>query len=265
MPDVDLVEREARTAAAIDAAKKEDAAARKPKYIDALFSASEQRKKDQLRARDKLLAREREAEGDEFADKDKFVTGAYKAQQEEAARAEEEERLRQEAEEAQKKKHGMQGFHKQMLLEQEQRHAEAMTGLVQAVLVAAVDQAVRVLHRHHARQAGLLGHAHELVHAIRRLVGQADVAHLAGAHEPVERLERRLERDVGIRHVDLVEVDLVDAEAPRRIDTSGVELDWAERLVADVRDGTDTFIGHDHAFAACRIVLDAQRVAEATR
>lgn len=112
--------------AALKAAKKADAAALKPKYIDALFEASEQRKKDQLRARDKLLAREREAEGDEFADKDKFVTGAYKAQQEEARRAEEEEKLRLEAEEAQKKKFGMQGFHKQMLLEQEARHAEAM-------------------------------------------------------------------------------------------------------------------------------------------
>lgn len=112
--------------AAVAAAAREDAAARKPKYIDALFEASEQRKKDQLRARDKLLAREREAEGDEFADKDAFVTGAYKAQQEEARQAEEEERLRLEAEEAQKAKHGMQGFHKQMLLEQEKRHAEAM-------------------------------------------------------------------------------------------------------------------------------------------
>lgn len=112
--------------AAIAAAAREDAAARKPKYIDALFSASEQRKKDQLRARDKLLAREREAEGDEFADKDAFVTGAYKAQQEEARRAEEEERVRLEEEEREKAKHGMQGFHKQMLLEQEKRHADAM-------------------------------------------------------------------------------------------------------------------------------------------
>ncbi|KAF2629306.1 hypothetical protein BU25DRAFT_409193 [Macroventuria anomochaeta] len=112
--------------AAIAAAAREDGAARKPKYIDALFEASEQRKKDQLRARDKLLAREREAEGEDFADKDKFVTGAYKAQQEEARKAEEEEKLRLEQEEEQKKKFGMQGFHKQMLLEQEKRHDEAM-------------------------------------------------------------------------------------------------------------------------------------------
>ena len=58
---------------------------------------------------------------------------------------------------------------------------------------------------------------------------------------------------------------VVDAEAPRRIDVSGVELDWAERLVADVRHGTDTLIGHEHTVAACRIVLDAQRLAEAGR
>lgn len=112
--------------AALSAAAKDDAADRKPKYIDALFEASEQRKKDQLRARDKLLAREREAEGDDFADKDKFVTGAYKAQQEEARRAEEEEKIRLEEEEKQKAKFGMQGFHKQMLAEQEKRHEEAM-------------------------------------------------------------------------------------------------------------------------------------------
>ena len=112
--------------AAIAAANKEDAAAGKPKYIDRMFEASEQRKKDQLRARDKMLAREREAEGDEFADKDKFVTGAYKAQQEEARKAEEEERIRLEQEEEQKKKFGMQGFHKQMLMEQERRHEEAL-------------------------------------------------------------------------------------------------------------------------------------------
>jgi predicted dehydrogenase len=56
---------------------------------------------------------------------------------------------------------------------------------------------------------------------------------------------------------------VVDGEAPRRIDVAEVALDWAERLTADARDGTDTFVGHDHTVAACRIVLDAQRAAEA--
>ena len=55
---------------------------------------------------------------------------------------------------------------------------------------------------------------------------------------------------------------LVDAEAPRRVDVSAVALDWATRLRADVLDGSDTFQPHEHAAAACRIVLNAQRVAD---
>lgn len=114
------------------AAEDEDAQLRKPKYMDSLMESAEQRKKDQLRARDKLLQREREAEGDEFADKEKFVTGAYKEQQEETRRAEEEEKKRQEAEEEKKRKFGMQSFHKQMLMEQEKRHQEAMEAAAEA-------------------------------------------------------------------------------------------------------------------------------------
>ncbi|KAJ4298246.1 hypothetical protein N0V90_006145 [Kalmusia sp. IMI 367209] len=112
--------------AAKKAAELEDAIEGKPKYMESLFESAEQRKKDQLRARDKLLQREREAEGDEFADKEKFVTGAYKLQQEEARKAEEEERKKQEAEDEKRRKFGMQGFHKQMLMEEERRHQEAM-------------------------------------------------------------------------------------------------------------------------------------------
>ncbi|CAN9434987.1 unnamed protein product [Alternaria alternata] len=119
--------------AAKKAAERDNAAEREPKYMDALFESAEQRKKDQLRARDKLIQREREAEGDEFADKEKFVTGAYKAQQEETRRAEEEEKKRQEAEEEKKKKFGMQGFHKQMLADQERRHQEAMEAAARAL------------------------------------------------------------------------------------------------------------------------------------
>ncbi|KAH7344336.1 coiled-coil domain-containing protein 55-domain containing protein [Pyrenochaeta sp. MPI-SDFR-AT-0127] len=119
--------------AARAAAEREDSLQRKPKYMDSLFESAEQRKKDQIRARDKLLQREREAEGDEYADKEKFVTGAYKAQQEESRKAEEEDKKRQEAEDEKKKKFGMQGFHKQMLMEQEQRHQEAVDAAAQAL------------------------------------------------------------------------------------------------------------------------------------
>lgn len=108
------------------AADAEEAAEGKPKYMDSLFESAELRKKDELRARDKVLQRERENEGDEFADKDKFVTSAYKLQQEEARKAEEEDAKRQEAEDEKRRKFGMQGFHKQRLLEEEKRHQEAM-------------------------------------------------------------------------------------------------------------------------------------------
>ncbi|KAF2477346.1 uncharacterized protein BDR25DRAFT_11 [Lindgomyces ingoldianus] len=122
----------AKTAAKA-AAEREDALQRRPKYMNNLFESAEVRKKDQLRAQDKLLQREREAEGDEFADKEKFVTGAYKAQQEEVKRIEEEEKKRQEEEDAKKRKLGMQGFYKQMMLDEEKRHQEAMEAALQAL------------------------------------------------------------------------------------------------------------------------------------
>lgn len=42
-----------------------------------------------------MIQREREAEGDEFIDKDKFVTQAYKDQMAEVRRAEAEEKKRE--------------------------------------------------------------------------------------------------------------------------------------------------------------------------
>jgi len=50
------------------------------------------RKQDRLRAEDKMIAKEREREGDEFKDKDQFVTPGYLKQQEEMRRVEEEEK-----------------------------------------------------------------------------------------------------------------------------------------------------------------------------
>jgi coiled-coil domain-containing protein 55 len=72
-----------------------DAIDRKPKYMENLLVAAEVRKRDQLRAKEKLLQKEREAEGDEFEDKESFVTEAYKKQQEELRMIEEEEKLRE--------------------------------------------------------------------------------------------------------------------------------------------------------------------------
>ncbi|KAI9853027.1 MAG: hypothetical protein M1838_002806 [Thelocarpon superellum] len=114
------------------AKKASDAAAaegKKPKYMASLLAAAEVRKRDQLRAKDKLLAKEREAEGDEYADKEKFVTSAYKAQQEEARRLEAEETLREEEAQRRTKREGggMTGFYRSVLEKDEKRHEEALT------------------------------------------------------------------------------------------------------------------------------------------
>ncbi|KAK5056842.1 hypothetical protein LTR84_012374 [Exophiala bonariae] len=94
----------------------------KPKYMGSLMDSADVRKRDQLRAREKLLQREREAEGDEFADKEKFVTGAYKKQQEELKIMEEEEKKREALEEERRRKGGgMTAFHKRMLEKDEER------------------------------------------------------------------------------------------------------------------------------------------------
>ncbi|KAL3467214.1 coiled-coil domain-containing protein 55-domain containing protein [Aspergillus heterothallicus] len=100
-----------------------------PRYMQSLLRSAEVRKRDQMRARDRLLAKEREAEGDEFADKEKFVTSAYKAQQEELRRVEEEEKAREEAEEERRKKNGgsgMVGFYRDLLSRGEEQHEAVM-------------------------------------------------------------------------------------------------------------------------------------------
>ena len=101
---------------------------KKPKYMTNLMAAAEVRKRDQLRAKEKMLAAEREAEGDEFADKEKFVTGAYKRQQEEMRRLEEEEKIKEKEAEERKRREGggMKALYKNLLNRDEERHQEVM-------------------------------------------------------------------------------------------------------------------------------------------
>ncbi|PWW71851.1 hypothetical protein C7212DRAFT_360389 [Tuber magnatum] len=103
-------------------AEEADALERKPKYMENLLQAAEIRKRDQLRAKERLLQMEREAEGEEYADKESFVTGAYKKQQEEMRKLEEEERLREEG--MRKKSQGMSTFYRNMLNKTEGKHDE---------------------------------------------------------------------------------------------------------------------------------------------
>lgn len=107
---------------------------KKKDYMKALRDAAALRKRDQVIAEERKLAKEREAEGDEFKDKEKFVTGAYKRQQEEARRLELEEKEREEREAKENKKTGFTGFYKQMLERKENQHQ---------VLVNAADKAAK--------------------------------------------------------------------------------------------------------------------------
>lgn len=78
-------------------AKEADSKIRQPKYIKNLLISAETRRLDHLRAEEKMIQRERDAEGDEFADKEQFVTQAYKDQMAAVRKAEEEEKRRERA------------------------------------------------------------------------------------------------------------------------------------------------------------------------
>lgn len=66
-----------------------------PRYIHQLMKAMEDRKKEQERREDRKIQKEREAEGEQFADKEAYVTSAYKKKLQE--QKEEEEREKREA------------------------------------------------------------------------------------------------------------------------------------------------------------------------
>ncbi|KAH7889664.1 coiled-coil domain-containing protein 55-domain containing protein [Phlebopus sp. FC_14] len=109
-------------------AKEVDARQRKPKYIEGLLTSAATRRLDRLRAEEKMLQHERELEGDEFADKEAFVTQAYKDQMEEVRKAEEEEKQREAADKKKRKGEptGMVHFYRKLLEDSEQQHEEAV-------------------------------------------------------------------------------------------------------------------------------------------
>ncbi|KAJ7582673.1 coiled-coil domain-containing protein 55-domain containing protein [Mycena floridula] len=116
-------------------AKEIDSRERKPKYIGGLLTAAATRKLDHLRAEEKMMQLEREREGDEFQDKEAFVTQAYKDQMAEVRRAEEEEKRR---EELQKKQggtsSGLAHFYRKMLDESEQKHEATVAATQKRVI-----------------------------------------------------------------------------------------------------------------------------------
>ncbi|XP_012216056.1 nuclear speckle splicing regulatory protein 1 [Linepithema humile] len=64
---------------------------KKPRYIQNLLKTADRRKKEQEHRIERMVQKEREAEGDMYADKESFVTSAYRAKLEEFKKMEEEE------------------------------------------------------------------------------------------------------------------------------------------------------------------------------
>lgn len=89
----------------------------RPKYMGNLLKNAEIRKRDQERREEKKIQKEREEEGDEFKDKEAFITSAYKEKLEELRQTEERERREKEVEEMfdVKKLADMSGFHRHLL------------------------------------------------------------------------------------------------------------------------------------------------------
>ena len=54
---------------------------------------------------------------------------------------------------------------------------------------------------------------------------------------------------------------VTDGRGVRRIDVTDRPVDWAKRVIADVCDGSDTLVGHDHTVAVSSITLAAQATA----
>ena len=79
-------------------------------------------------------------------------------------------------------------------------------------LLLAVDQVVVVLHRHEARPT-VRRPTERLRELPREHAARADVAHLAGLDDVVQRLQRLLDRRARIPAVDLVQVDVVELRA----------------------------------------------------
>nr|CAG4642784.1 EOG090X0D2W [Evadne anonyx] len=84
--------------------KKEQAkpapAEKKPKYIKQLLRSAEQRKLETERRTERKIQKERDNEGDEFKDKESFITPAYQAKLQERKEQEEEECMKEQMEAA---------------------------------------------------------------------------------------------------------------------------------------------------------------------
>ena len=71
-----------------------------------------------------------------------------------------------------------------------------------------------------------------------------------------------LRKYVDVGHEGADHLILVNGDRCERIDASGAGLPYFARLVADIRDRTETAMTQDHVFTVCELALTAQVMAE---
>ena len=98
----------------------------------------------------------------------------------------------------------------------DQAHAGVVAEAVHLALLFAVQEVVLVLHADELGPAVLLGDELEPGELGRPHAAGADVAHLAGLDEVVQRLHGLLERHGGVEAVDLQQVDVRSVQALQR-------------------------------------------------
>ena len=138
-------------------------------------------------------------------------------------------------------------------------HALVLAQRQHLPLFLAVDQVVLRLHRHERRPA--VGprdaqHLHELPGVHR---AGADVAGLAGAHDVVQRLQRLLDRRLIVEPVDLVEVDIVDAQPAQRPVDAVQDVLARQAAVVGIAAHRPVDLGGDHHLVPLGVFL--QRLA----
>ena len=87
----------------------------RPKYIDGLLQKAKERNEERERLYEVKIQKEREREGDEFDDKERFVTGAYKKKMEEMKEREREKKLKEAMESDPSARSDMSAFYRNML------------------------------------------------------------------------------------------------------------------------------------------------------
>src|SRR6185369_669718 len=140
------------------------------------------------------------------------------------------------------------------------RHADAVLDAerLETLFDVAVQQVVVVLRRDELREAVLLRREMRLAQLPREQVGRADVAHLAGAHQVVQRPQRLLDRRAAVGPVQLVQVDVVGFQA-LQAGLAGAD-DRAARSAEVVRSvaGAVAELGGDERLPALALQRDAQ-------